>query len=97
MDYKMHTCPLSQGLINGEDDIVIYIARDRTYGIPIHDGGSSYIRIHFCPWCGEKFPPSLRDTRLDRLEALGFEPFEDDIPEEYKTDEWWRSDPTLSP
>ncbi|MBW8308789.1 MAG: hypothetical protein K0M45_03995 [Candidatus Paracaedibacteraceae bacterium] len=22
------------------------------YGIPIRDGGSSYIRISFCPWCG---------------------------------------------
>jgi len=22
------------------------------YGLPIHDGGSSYIEIKFCPWCG---------------------------------------------
>ena len=22
------------------------------YGIPIHDGGSSFIRIDYCPWCG---------------------------------------------
>lgn len=23
-------------------------------GIPIRDGGSSFIGIKFCPWCGEK-------------------------------------------
>lgn len=22
------------------------------YGIPIHDGGDSYIEIFYCPWCG---------------------------------------------
>jgi hypothetical protein len=22
------------------------------YGLPIHDGGSSYVEIHYCPWCG---------------------------------------------
>lgn len=21
-------------------------------GIPIHDGGSSYIEVKYCPWCG---------------------------------------------
>ncbi len=26
----------------------------KKYGIPIHDGGSSYIRINFCPWCGRE-------------------------------------------
>jgi hypothetical protein len=24
------------------------------YGIIVHDGGMSYIRIAFCPWCGSK-------------------------------------------
>jgi hypothetical protein len=24
------------------------------YGIPIHDGGGSYITIDYCPWCGAK-------------------------------------------
>jgi hypothetical protein len=24
------------------------------FGLPIHDGGNSYIKINFCPWCGKK-------------------------------------------
>lgn len=28
--------------------------KDGTYGIPIHDGGSSIIEIAFCPWCGSE-------------------------------------------
>lgn len=27
--------------------------RRKLYGLPIHDGGESYIRINFCPWCGK--------------------------------------------
>ena len=27
---------------------------DDSYGLIVHDGGSSYIRISYCPWCGTK-------------------------------------------
>lgn len=30
------------------------------YGLYIHDGGSSLLEIHFCPWCG---------TRLSSLDS----------------------------
>lgn len=33
------------------------------YGIPIHDGGSSYVRIDYCPWCGA----ALQDFSPPRL------------------------------
>ena len=26
----------------------------RGYGLYIHDGGSSLLEIHFCPWCGTR-------------------------------------------
>jgi hypothetical protein len=60
------------------------------YGIFIHDGGSSLTLINFCPWCGSKLPESKRDRWVEELEKLGFtDPFlRDDIPEEFKTDEW---------
>jgi hypothetical protein len=32
------------GIVNGE------------YGIIVHDGGSSVVRIAYCPWCGSKLP-----------------------------------------
>jgi len=36
------------------DSVIVYIKHQKDYGIPIHDGGSSYIQITFCPWCGTK-------------------------------------------
>lgn len=36
----------------GNVDVIINQWKDGTFGIPIHDGGSSIIEINFCPWCG---------------------------------------------
>jgi hypothetical protein len=36
------------------DCVVRFYPGPGRYGIPIHDGGSSYIRIDYCPWCGAK-------------------------------------------
>jgi|GEM_PF-1574122 len=35
------------------DAVITWDKSRRLYGIPIHDGGSSYIRIKYCPWCGK--------------------------------------------
>lgn len=32
----------------------VIVATNSGYGLPIHDGGSSYIEIKHCPWCGSK-------------------------------------------
>ena len=46
----------------GEVDVVINKWKNGTYGIPIHDGGTSIIEIHFCPWCGQ----NLTDKKASR-------------------------------
>ena len=33
---------------------VIVIHESNGYGIPIHDGGASFIQIKHCPWCGKR-------------------------------------------
>ena len=35
-------------------DVVMRKWKNGTYGIPIHDGGSSIIKINYCPWCRNK-------------------------------------------
>lgn len=35
------------------DSIIMFDKTSNLFGIPIHDGGSSYIKINFCPWCGK--------------------------------------------
>jgi hypothetical protein len=51
-------------------DNIIVRASDGSYGLPIHDGGSSYIEIRFCPWCGSRLPgePSTAPNRLIDLD-----------------------------
>ena len=33
-------------------DTVIHRYDHGDFGIPIHDGGHSFIVVHNCPWCG---------------------------------------------
>jgi hypothetical protein len=35
-------------------DAVIHKNSSGGYGLIIHDGGSAYYAIAFCPWCGSK-------------------------------------------
>jgi len=44
-------------------DTLIYRSEELAEsGIIIHDGGSSYSVIHYCPWCGTKLPESEREV-----------------------------------
>ena len=73
------------------DCMVVYISKFREYGLPIHDGGSSFLQINYCPWCGTALPDSLRERWFKELEALGFDdPLFDQIPEEYSSEDWYR-------
>lgn len=47
------------------DTPIIHVKRFDEYGIKIWDGGSSFIQIEFCPWCGERLPESKRDQWFD--------------------------------
>lgn len=46
------------------DSTVYYSNEFGEYGILIHDGGSSYSVISYCPWCGEKLPESRQEAEL---------------------------------
>lgn len=34
------------------DNLISYYEKENLYGLIVHDGGSSSIRIKYCPWCG---------------------------------------------
>ncbi|MDX6741710.1 hypothetical protein R9X44_18110 [Actinocorallia sp. A-T 12471] len=36
------------------DQLIWHSAKRRRWGLIIHDGGASMIKIKFCPWCGAK-------------------------------------------
>lgn len=50
--------------------------------------GSAWQQLYYCPWCGDKLPPSRRGEWFDELEAKGIDPMNEGYPEEYKTAAW---------
>ena len=52
--------------------------------------------MRYCPYCGTKLPKDLivSDDYFDELEKVLGKDFcdikDDEIPEEFKSDEWWR-------
>jgi hypothetical protein len=75
------TCP---------DCLIHYSPRFREYGLIVHDGGTASCHIRFCPWCGTNLPESLRDRWFEEVQALDFDPWEDELPERYLSSAWWR-------
>lgn len=73
------------------DDLpLVYSSKFREFGLAYADGGSSFLLIAFCPFCGEQLPGSLRDEWFDSLEQLGLEPEDSAVPEVFSSDRWWR-------
>jgi hypothetical protein len=83
-------CEKLRNAIADPDVPIVYSAKFREYGISVLDGGTSYIVIQYCPWCGEEFPSSLRDKWIARIEKLGLEPGDARIPDEFLDDRWYR-------
>jgi hypothetical protein len=54
MEYHVSASFDQKGRIKHDEvDVVMNRWKNGTYGIPIHDGGTSVIRISYCPWCGQ--------------------------------------------
>src|ERR1035438_7867913 len=34
----------------------LMIFKSGEYGLIVHDGSHSYVKINYCPWCGSKLP-----------------------------------------
>lgn len=67
---KLYCCPtmgyhVEQRCSSGHDifecgDNVIVERKDGSFGIIIHDGGTSSYDIQFCPWCGCSLVPGQK-------------------------------------
>jgi hypothetical protein len=45
-------CPDGHDVFECVDNLVYHSDASSAYGLLIHDGGSSFVRIAYCPWCG---------------------------------------------
>jgi hypothetical protein len=89
MSASEHCCDAMTHAVSASDVPVIYRASFREWGVSLVDGGTSALAITFCPWCGERLPASLRAAWFDRVESLGLEPGDPEIPIELASDRWW--------
>ena len=77
------------------DALIEYIPKFDEYGIIIHDGGTSILEIHFCPWCGVELPTSKRERWFDELEKLGIDPLSGNVPERFQSEAWYTNDDAI--
>jgi hypothetical protein len=47
-----HTCEVHPDLSQCPDSLVVRQGEPGSFGLRVHDGGHSSIRIRYCPWCG---------------------------------------------
>ena len=48
------TCKTCKDAFECPDTLIYHDKKNNDVGIIIHDGGSSYIQINYCPWCGKE-------------------------------------------
>jgi hypothetical protein len=53
-------CSQHEDVFGCPDTLLYYSDRSDEYGLIVHDGGTSYIVIGYCPWCGAKLPEAQR-------------------------------------
>ena len=87
-----HCCSDMLSLIQDANMPVIYNTKFREYGISVLDGGSSYLLIQYCPWCGKRLPSSLREVWFARLDKLGLEPGDASVPDAMLSEAWWKKE-----
>jgi hypothetical protein len=87
IDFNLHA--------NEKERIALYIPEFREHNIRVSE--SILQEMFFCPWCGKKFPESLREKFFDTLESdynistdIGEYKTRPDIPSEFQSDEWWK-------
>jgi len=86
---SLHCCSSMSFYLDHGKVSVEFIPRFREYGISYADSGRSIISIQFCPWCGKKLPPSLREKWFEEIDAAGIDEAKDPIPERLKTEAWY--------
>ena len=88
---KLYCCDLLETLINEREVGIVYKPEYRDFGIRLFGNDELYEKIYCCPWCGSKFPKSLRAEWRSELEELEYYcPWNESIPSEFTTDEWWK-------
>lgn len=58
--HATYRCDMHPDPFDCPDNLIAFYKPNK-YGLIIHDGGSSFIRMRFCPWCGRRLSQILID------------------------------------
>lgn len=80
--------------------LIDYDISTRVYNVKLPEEDQdfcTYQYLWYCPWCGKKLPKDLGEIWIETLKKeYGIKESDIDyinlsnIPEEFKTDEWWK-------
>jgi len=51
---SVFSCDTCKDEFECPDSLIYHDSNQNEFGVIIHDGGSSFTRIEYCPWCGSK-------------------------------------------
>ena len=79
-----------------EYELLVYSPEIRSYDFILHGKKRGmYLSFYYCPWCGVELPKDLKQEWHKILkESFGIDTISEEIwmtlPQEFKTDEWWK-------
>lgn len=80
---------ISSGANRDNEKLIKYVPYFSEYGLPLNDGGNSYILIKYCPWCGTKLPISRRTKWFNAMNKIGYSsPLSQKVPSKYFDNNW---------
>ena len=59
-----YICDVHPDLSECPDSLVVRVKDTGEFGLRIHDGGSSFIAIQHCPWCGSDLLERVSNKEL---------------------------------
>jgi hypothetical protein len=70
-----HSCDVHSDLSECPDSLIVRNGDTGEFGLRVHDGGSSFITIRHCPWCGTDLLERVSNKELGppALKVAGFQ------------------------
>ena len=84
-----HTCEQHADPFDCPDTLLVFHEIFGEYGLPIRDGGTSYLVVKHCPFCGGRLADSARDAWFDAVEVVGLaDAAFDQLPPRLRSSAW---------
>jgi hypothetical protein len=78
--------------VSDDETAIVYYPKVREFGIPVLDGGPSFIMISHDPFSGKALPKPLGDEWFAAVEKLLGRPYvhgDTGVPAEFESESWW--------